>query len=371
MMKGVRQVLQDQKVRQHVRTIYYLPKHMSWNESLHELKRMGITPVRQLRKLGMVVAKQRPGIHLDTMSGLLYTEPDIQVRITEPLQHDPLPEQERHALPWGVERIGAPYAWPLSRGKGVKIAVIDTGVASNHPAIWPNYRGGINILSPNDDPEDFNGHGTHVAGIIAGRAKRVPVIGVAPRASIYAVKAFDRRGVANLSDLLAAINWCMEQKMEIINMSFGMGKVSELLRYAVQRAHHQGIVMVAATGNRGQRQSIDFPARYDETIAVGSIAESGTISSFTNLGQGIDLFAPGEKIPSAWLNQSVRRMSGTSMAVPHVTGTIALLLQLRPHLNPEQIRYLLLQSAERRRGQIALGVVNAFRAVQMTKKVAT
>lgn len=358
----------DQKVLPQTRMICCLPKHLSWKESLTQLRKWGIHPVRKLPKLGMVITHQQSAVHLDTMSNQLYTEPDTQIRITEPLPNLPFADRRKSPIPWGVEKIGAHYAWNMSRGKGVRVAIIDTGISSQHPVIWANYRGGVNILSPADEPEDYNGHGTHVAGIVAGWGKRMNLWGVAPRASIYAVKAFDRRGVANLSDLLAAINWCMEKQIDVINMSFGMGNVSELLRYAIQKAHNQGIVMVAASGNRGQRQMIDFPARYDETIAVGSVAENGTISSFTNLGRGIDLFAPGEKIPSAWLNQSIRTMSGTSMAVPHVTGTIALLLQINPKLNPEQLRYLLLRSAVQPRMGSRIGIVHAYRAVKMVQK---
>jgi subtilisin family serine protease len=192
---------------------------------------------------------------------------------------------------------------------------------------------------------------------------------VAPRTHLYSVKAFNRKGSANLSDLLSAINWCIENKMQVVNMSFGMDKLSESLRQAIQIAHRKGIVMVAATGNQGLDSKIDFPARYSETIAVTSVSKDGSLSAFSNFGKGVDIAAPGDRIPSAWLNQSKREMSGTSMAVPHVTGTIALLLHLNPSLNPEQLRYILTQSSTKvsRLGE-GLGLLNAHQAVRFYRK---
>jgi subtilisin len=237
--------------------------------------------------------------------------------------------------------------WTKAKGQGIRVAVIDTGIDPSHPAIYRNYKGGINILARNFPPMDYNGHGTHVAGIVAGRSRNAGLIGVAPWASLYAVKAFNKNGSANLSDLLSAINWCIDKKMHIINMSFGMEMVSESLKKAIMVAHQRKIVMVAATGNQGLRNSIDFPARFPETIAVTSIGMNNRISAFGNRGKGVDIAAPGEKIPSAWLGKTTKQMSGTSMAVPHVSGTIALMLQINPYLNPEQIRYLLLYTGGR------------------------
>jgi subtilisin family serine protease len=245
--------------------------------------------------------------------------------------------------------------------------VIDTGVSSEHAALKQNYHHGVNILSPRYAPMDYNGHGTHVTGIIAGRASTLGIVGVAPRTSIYAVKAFNRKGSANLSDLLRAINWCIDNKIQVVNMSFGMEKMSESLRKAIQIAHRKGIVMIAATGNQGLNM-IDYPARYPETIAVSSISKDEAISSFSNMGKGVDIAAPGDRIPSAWLNQSKREMSGTSMAVPHVTGIVALLLFLNHNLNPEQIRYLLIQSSKKIK-DTNIGLVNAYRAVRLYEKM--
>lgn len=345
----------------HVRDLVHLGRH------LREMKKDGIRPIRYLSHLGMMIGEVGSPLsykELKRYPGVEYSEQDLHVTLTEPYLHSTLESKPPVSFPWGVEMVAAHKVWRYSQGRGVRVAVIDTGIAADHPAVKENYRGGINILSPYFTPQDYNGHGTHVAGIIAGRSTELGIIGVAPRTHIYSVKAFNRRGSAQLSDLLSAINWCIENKMQIINMSFGMDKMSESLKQAIQIAHRRGIVMVAATGNQGLRSQIDFPARYPETIAVTSISKNGELSPFSNFGKGVDVAAPGDRIPSAWLNSGRKEMSGTSMAVPHVTGTIALLLYLNPSLNPEQIRYILKQSCIQTSQLERVGILNAYEALR-------
>lgn len=351
--------------RKVVRHIYSFHKDVSIRRLLKKLQKTGVRPIRFLHQLGMLIGESEYAYYPD-QSDEFFSEPDIRVTITEPFVQKSI--TTKAVIPWGIQKIEAMKAWKWSRGRGVRVAVIDTGISSYHPAIQRNYKGGINVLSPYIEPEDHNGHGTHVAGIIAARASELGMMGVAPRAFIYAVKAFNRRGSANLSDLLAAINWCVEKRMNIVNMSFGMSKVSDSLRRAVQVAYRKGIIMVAATGNQGNQMRIDYPASYPETIAVGSISPQEKISTFCNIGGNVDIFAPGEKIISSWLAGATKEMSGTSMAVPHVSGVIALLLYMNRYLGPEHIRYLLLQSATKMNGG-NYGIVNAYRAVRLSQKV--
>jgi subtilisin family serine protease len=353
-----------------VRQIFYLRSGIRVERYLQDIGSSGVRPIRHLSHLDMIIGEYETKDDLQKLAShpdVEYIESDIRVTITEPYK-GAFATMQAADLPWGVDRVEAVKAWSITQGKEVRVAVIDTGVSSEHTAIKANYQGGINVLSPYFAPTDYNGHGTHVSGIIAGQASALGIIGIAPKTSIYAVKAFNRKGSANLSDLLSAINWCIENKIQVVNMSFGMEKMSESLRRAIQIAHHKGIVMVAATGNQGLT-NIDYPARYPETIAVSSISKDGTLSSFSNMGKGVDIAAPGDKIPSAWLNHSKREMSGTSMAVPHVTGTVALLLYLNRNLNPEQIRYLLIQSSRKIENAGNIGLVNAYRAVKLYEKM--
>lgn len=353
------------------RQIFYLRDGVQVKRYVQDMERSGVRPIRYLPHLCMIIGEYespQPGFRLEGHPDVEYTEPDIQIMITEPYKGTIMNITES-PLPWGIEWIEAEKVWPYSRGRGVRVAVIDTGISSEHPAIRDNYAGGVSILSPQFAPQDYNGHGTHVAGIIAGRAPELGIVGVAPRAHLYAVKAFNRKGSANLSDLLSGINWCIENNMQVVNMSFGMEKLSESLKQAIQIAHNKGIVMVAATGNQGFSNKIDYPARYPETISVASLSKNGDISVFSNMSKGVDIVAPGDKIPSAWLNSSKREMSGTSMAVPHVAGVVALLLYRYPDLNPEQIRYLLTQSSHKLNRTDGLGFVNAYQAIRTAEHV--
>lgn len=350
------------------RRIFFLQDEETIDDwHLNHLRQFGCRSYRYLKDIGAIVGEFPQDLYNQFESlerNFLRSEPDIQVKIGVP--HMGEVHQSSSAFPWGIERIEANRAWPLAMGRKVKVAIIDTGIAHDHPALARNYHGGVNVLSPLLSPYDYNGHGTHVAGTIAGRKNRTGVIGVAPRAHLYAVKAFNRKGSANLSDLLTAINWCINQRMHVVNMSFGMDKMSESLKRAIQKAHANGIIMVAAAGNQGKRK-LDYPARYRETLAVTATAKNDQLASFSNMGEGVFVAAPGEKITSSWLNGGTREISGTSMAVPHIVGTIALLLERNPHLTPSDINAIIGHTSTRIRNLSGgrIGLVNAYRSVSM------
>lgn len=253
-------------------------------------------------------------------------------------------------IPWSVRHIRAPQAWSKSTGLGVRIGVIDTGVDYRHPDLRDSVERGINLIYRTVPPYDDNGHGTHIAGMIAAANRLDGMIGVAPRASIHPVKAFDRNGSAYVSDIILGIDWCVRNHMHLVNMSFGMQNRSSALLHAVMNASQSGVVVVASSGNDGRSKDIDYPARYDNTIAVGATNRQGRIASFTNRSAGIDIYAPGDKIVSAWLGGKYREMSGTSMATSHVTGAIALLLAYRPHLTVAQIQEIVKRSGHLLKG---------------------
>ncbi|WP_027086375.1 S8 family peptidase [Cohnella panacarvi] len=248
-------------------------------------------------------------------------------------------------IPWGVGHIGAPAAWSRATGYRVKVGVIDTGVDFRHPDLRHSLERGINLLHRMELPQDDNGHGTHIAGTIAAANQQHGMIGVAPRAQIHPVKAFDHNGTAYVSDIILGIEWCVRSGIDVVNMSFGMKTRSRSLYAAVNSAYRSGVLIVASSGNDGRTGSIDYPARYANTIAVGATTRAGRIAGFTNRSRMIDVYAPGERIVSAWLRGKHREMSGTSMATSHVTGAVALLLSLKPRLSPGQIKSIIQRSA--------------------------
>jgi subtilisin len=248
-------------------------------------------------------------------------------------------------IPWGVSHIRAPEVWSRSTGRRIKIGIIDTGVDYSHPDLQRSVYGGINLIHRHLLPMDDNGHGTHIAGTIAADSQRSGIVGVAPHGAIHAIKAFDYKGTAFVSDIIQGIEWCMHYRMDIINMSFGMKNHSKALESAVRNAVYSGKVVVASSGNNGKMNQMDYPARFPQTIAVGATNQNHKIAIFSNRGKRIDIYAPGEKIYSTWLHGNYHVMSGTSMATSHVTGVIALLLAAKPGLSPRQIKLILQRNA--------------------------
>lgn len=170
--------------------------------------------------------------------------------------------------------------------------------------------------------DDDNGHGTHVAGIIAAVDNTIGVVGVAPKASVYAVKVLDRSGAGYVSDVIAGIDWCVSNGVQVANMSLGTNSDIQSLHDACDRARAAGVCLVAAAGNDGG--SVDFPAAYDSVIAVAAVDRADTRPSWSSWGPAILVAAPGVDVYSTWKDGTYKTVSGTSMAAPHVAGTLAL-----------------------------------------------
>jgi subtilisin family serine protease len=250
-------------------------------------------------------------------------------------------------LPWGVDRIDAELV--SYTGAGVTIAVIDTGIDSNHPDLADNILGGMNYIRKGRkyDPnkwEDDNGHGTHVAGTIAGIDNTIGVIGVAPEAGLYAVKVLDRNGNGNLDNVVSGIRWAIAQDVDIITMSLRTLSHYPEFQDACDDANAAGILVVAAAGN--DYNGVAYPAKYPSVIAVSATNSNDNLPAFSNRGPEIDLAAPGVNIYSTWKGDGYNTISGTSMACPHVTGTAALVLEANPGYSNAQVRAQLTGTAE-------------------------
>ncbi len=245
-------------------------------------------------------------------------------------------------LPWGVDRIDAEQVWDsngdlivdegANAGEAVKVAIIDTGVDYNHPDLAGNVKGGASFVDYTSNYMDDNGHGTHVAGIIAAVDNEVGVIGVAPKIELYALKALDSEGSGYVSDVVAAIDWAVENGMQIVSMSLGANNDYESLRQACDAAYASGVLLVAAAGNDASRftvifgiDTIDYPARYDSVVAVGAINQEDERPSWSSTGPELELAAPGVNIYSTYWDNTYAALSGTSMACPHVSGVAALI----------------------------------------------
>jgi subtilisin family serine protease len=249
---------------------------------------------------------------------------------------------------------------------------------------------------------DDNGHGTHVAGTIAARLQNDP-FGLAPGVQLYSVKVLDHNACGDASTLLMGLQWAIDNHMDIINLSVAYAEDHPGLRHAFRKAHDAGIVMVAAVGNHsnwdlpapqgsadggsadggsadggsadggsadggsadggsadggsliepakvqarraGESYGVMYPAKYPEVIAVGAIDSQGRPASFSNSGPEVDLLAPGVNVISTYLERGFGRCSGTSMATPHVTSAVALMIALNPQLTPQEVEQILSETA--------------------------
>ncbi|WP_067726025.1 S8 family serine peptidase [Oceanobacillus damuensis] len=246
---------------------------------------------------------------------------------------------------WNIQSTGAPFAWAEGfTGKGINIAIIDTGISS-HPDL--EIAGGYSAVDYTTEWTDDNGHGTHVAGVIGSKRDDIGVVGIAPESSLYAVKALDADGKGGIFNVVDAIEWSIENNMDIINLSLGYEKDSEdseALRNMLDEAYDSGILVVGASGNDGN--SVTYPAKYDSVIGVSAVDGRLNIAGFSSTGAEVEFSAPGFNIISTYLNDSYGMGSGTSQASPHVSGMLAILKQKFPQMTNGELREELINHTE-------------------------
>ena len=240
---------------------------------------------------------------------------------------------------WGVSHIGCERAHNNGiDGTGVKVAVMDTGIDYTHEDLNDNYKGGYDFVFNDPDPFDnYNSHGTHVAGIIAAERNGIGVVGVAPNANLYAVRVLDSAGFGNVGWVIAGIEWAVEHDMDVVVMSFGTSEDSQSLRDACHNASDAGVLLVAAAGNTDDG-NVTYPARYDSVIAVTATDLNDGRASFSSIGPEVELAAPGVNIMSTTSGAGYGNLSGTSQAASHVAGTAALIISSNlPDVNGDGI----------------------------------
>lgn len=238
--------------------------------------------------------------------------------------------------PWGINRVEAPAAWTVTRGKGVKLAVIDTGIDMTHPELRDILKGGWNAISTAATFNDDNGHGTHCSGTIAAKDDDAGVVGVAPQIDLYGVKVLDENGSGTFDDVIAGMLWAVENKMEVASMSLGASRGNQALADAVEAMRKAGVILIAAAGNSGR--SVGYPAAYPGAIAVAASDSSDRLASFSSRGPEVAVIAPGVNVRSTYMGGTYDTLSGTSMATPHVAGLTALYVATHKGATPEQAR---------------------------------
>ncbi|MEY2694299.1 MAG: hypothetical protein RL142_647, partial [Actinomycetota bacterium] len=272
--------------------------------------------------------------------------------------------------PWGLSDLDAPgrtqdsnYKYPNAAGQGVRVYVLDTGVSPNSGEFGNRLLTGYDAID-GSGTNDRNGHGTHVAGTIASNSW-----GVAKLASIVPVRVLPGSGTGDSSDVIAGIDWVIANKpagvRAVINMSLGTDSVSFLTNAAIFRAVNAGIFVAGAAGNDGANDTdacTTSPASESATFTVGSIGRGHSLSDFSNVGNCVDILAPGEGIASLDRNDTSAGaftvMDGTSMATPHVAGAAALYLSLNPSATVAATKTALLNGAETNGLNFRLGTPN-------------
>ncbi|WP_413806647.1 S8 family peptidase [Streptomyces sp. OE57] len=243
---------------------------------------------------------------------------------------------------WGLDRIDQEdtqgdkkYTYPDGAGEGVTAYVIDTGVRTSHKDFEDRATSGFDAVDNDDSADDGNGHGTHVAGTIAGAEH-----GVAKKAKIVAVRVLDDQGSGTTEQVVAGIDWVTEnhEGPSVANMSLG-GTPDEALDAAVQKAIDSGVTFGVAAGNESADASQSSPARVKDAITVASSTDQDEQSDFSNYGDVVDIYAPGSDITSDWNtgDDATNTISGTSMATPHVVGAAAVYLSGHQDAKPADV----------------------------------
>jgi subtilisin family serine protease len=224
---------------------------------------------------------------------------------------------------WGLSQLNIPKIWETTTGKGITIGVIDTGMP-NHKDIGDNAIEGKSFID-GETIEDKHGHQTHCVGIISAKNNSEGMVGVAPDSKCLCVKGLSNSGSGSSSSVASAINYCIDSKVDIISMSLGSSSPKEAISLAVKRAYQANIAVICAAGNSGIA-GVNYPAAFQECIAVGAFGKSKKIAYFSSRGHQVEIAAPGVNILSTYTNQSYSKLSGTSMACPFVAGVVALLM---------------------------------------------
>ena len=289
---------------------------------------------------------------------------------------------------WGVDKIGVPAVWQRGiTGKGITVAVIDSGIDVQHPDLDdlddnpktkdPKVVGWIDYVNGKKSPYDDYWHGTFVAGIISGTGEDGINTGVAPGTKLIAAKVFDQYGSGYVSDVILAFEWAVNNSARIISFSGGAPH-DDSFTIALDKAVAAGVIPVIAAGNSGpEATTINCPGDEINSTTVGATDSSDMIASFSSRGPVTldgqtyikpDISAPGVDIESTYPGDYYSSASGTSMAAPYVSGTVALMLQKNSALKPFEVKRILGNTAvdlgpAGKDNDYGSGRINAYKAV--------
>ena len=374
-------------------------------KSLSSLEKFGQVEDLNVSVGNFVLLKSSQKMDKIQDSNIEYIEPNVEYSINT--------QDELFDKQWGLENTGwnsrtvifpgkkgvdiqAKEAWGISKGdRRIKVAVIDTGVDYTHKDLTSNMMVneaelngeegvdddgngyiddvyGYDFANDDADPMDGHGHGTHCAGVIGAKHDSFGIAGVMDNVQILAIKFLTDRGSGKLDSAIKSIDYAIQRGVDVMSNSWGGGPYTQALHESIERANEAGIIFVAAAGN--SRSDNDkkptYPANYnvENVISVGALDGKGKRASFSNYGEKtVHVFAPGKDILSTVPGDKHKKMSGTSMAAPHVSGIVGLLLSVEPGKSPLEVRDRLLNSTvetDDLNGYSQAGYISAFKTIQ-------
>ena len=278
-----------------------------------------------------------------------FIEHDAKVQAMNiPTSTETVPTPEKQVIPHGITRSKAPQAWDEVTGDGITVAIIDTGIDSTHPDLAGRVIDGANFSTDDRTAwRDGHGHGTHVSGTVAANDDAIGVVGMAPKASLLAVKVLDDYGSGSYSNVTAGIEWSIG-KAQVANMSLGGTSDNQALHEALIRAHNQGLIVIAAAGNSGEDwgNPPNYPGAYPEVVGAAAVDDKDLRAYFSTHNKFVAIAAHGVDVLSCDKDGQYAKYSGTSMATPHIAGATALLREAYPGESVVDLKRRLVCNAE-------------------------
>jgi thermitase len=243
-----------------------------------------------------------------------------------------IPDDHYLALQWAIESIGVPALWSLTTGDpDIIVAVLDTGIDKDHEDLAGQVITEANFTT-SASADDINGHGTHIAGIIAAKSNQIGIVGVAPDVKLINAKVAGDKGRCQVRELAEGIVWAVDMGANVINISIQIKESSPELKEAIDYAWNSGVVIVAAAGNNGGQSAV-YPAAYENVIAVSATTENGGLAPLSNYGEWVDIAAPGYQIYSSLPDDEYGYETGTSFATGYISAIAALLMDITSDSN--------------------------------------
>lgn len=308
--------------------------------------------------------KLRQANSLEQKEDILVVEEDFTVTASGEI--DLYGNTNKSDSEWNIDMINGKYGDNMNVTNKVKVAILDSGVEyTNRLNVVKRESFIPGVVDGNELFEDISGHGTSVAGVLGARAVEGSNLkGVNSNVDIYSATVLDEENKAPISRIIAGIYWAIENEVNIISISFGTTKYSKALELAIKEATDKGILVVAAAGNNNS-EVVEYPAAFDNVLAVGGVDSQGNIAQCSSYGDKIDVFAPGDKVKSLGAFDGEVVVSGTSIAVPHVVGVASVLWQKDMTKSADFIKNLIVDSSNKSKESVKKGIVDLEYALKI------